>query len=363
MKIIEVYKMQTTFKRIYDLVKYSTNNPLEDYLTELIAPIFKDEKFLSSFLQKFTYKNFDSVSKIRVSTQKTYVKIFDHDKDSRPDLVITFENKQGKHIIFFENKLGSGEGHFQLQRYYDHLNIHQSKGYFTYLFYVTEKYDPKEKSKFSIPGTKFIQIQWFQVYDWLEQFVDNLYIEEVLKYMEANEMNKSRKFSPTDIHSLQNLYHLQSMLDETLNGKLKSNFETLFGKPMQWINRAKQLRDSNRYVLFSDQSDWKFIGCGFWFTEDEYPEISVFLEVSANCRRKDELLKAIEIFCSEYEGWEFEGPEDEKDEFIVYTDRSMLSFLSEPDHIESIQNHIIERLKELHTLKTKFPELKWEARG
>jgi hypothetical protein len=107
----------------------------------------------------------------------------------------------------------------------------------------------------------------------------------------------------------------------------------------------------------------KFIGCGFWFTEDAYPEISVFLEVSPNCRRKDELLKAIESFCMEHEDWEFEGPEDDKDEFILYIDKSLLYFLSEPDHIESIQNHMIEKLQELHTLKSKFPELKWEARG
>lgn len=355
--------MQTTFKRLYDLVKYSTTNPFEDYLTELVAPVFKNKKILTSFIHKFIHKDFNDIDKIRVSTQKTYNKLLNHETDSRPDLVITFENKKGKHLIFLENKLGSEEGQFQLKRYYDHLQIHQSKGYFTYLLYVTEKYDPKEEDKYSALGTQFHQIQWYQIYDWLKFFEEDLYIEEVMRYMEVNELNKSRKFSPVDINALQNLYKLQSMLDDTLGGKLKHSFELLFGKPMQWINRAKQLRDYNRYVLFSDQSDWKFVGCGFWFTDDEYPDVSVFLEVSANCRNKDKLIKAIENFCLEYPNWTFEGPEDDKDEFIVYVDHSLLNFLSEPDHIESVQNYIIERLEELHTLKAKFPELKWEARG
>jgi hypothetical protein len=355
--------MQSSIKKMYDLVKDSTTNPLEDYLTEVISPIFTKEEFLTNFLDKFSGNRFEAIRNIRVSTQKKYGKILDHDTDSRPDLVITFESKMGRNIIFFENKLGSEEGSLQLKRYYDHLHHHHTKGYFTYLFYITRKYDPKEKSKYSQNGTSFNQLQWFQFYNWLLTLEENLYVNEVLKYMEVHELNKSRKFLPNDIYAFQNLFRLQSMLDETLDGKVRETYVKLFGKPMQWSNRANQLRSFNRYVSISDQSDWKFIGCGFWFTDEEYPVISVFLEVNPNCRRKEELIKAIDTFCKENENWIFEGPEDEKDSFIVYLDKSLLEFLSESDHIESIQDYIIEKLHEIHKIKVEFPELKWEERG
>lgn len=348
---------------MYDLASYSTSNPLEDFLTEVIAPVFKDEEILTSFLSKFTGKQEENISNIRVSTQKTYRKILDHSTDSRPDLVVTFETAKRRHIIFFESKFGSSEGVQQLKRYYDHLIQHSLKGYATHLFYVTREYDPKETRSATHQGTMFSQMQWFQIYNWLITFKENLYVNEVLKYMEVYELNKSRVFSPSDIHALQNLYKLQTMLDETLNGKLKLAFEEFFGRSMQWQNRAKQLRERNRYVLSNDQSDWKYIGCGFWFTEEEYPDITVFLEVSSNCQRKEEVLKAIDTFCLEHPEWEFEGPEDERDGFILYIDKSLLMFLSESDHIDSIQEYIIGKLEELHTLKTQFPELKWEARG
>ena len=65
------------------------------------------------------------------------------------------------------------------------------------------------------------------------------------------------------------------MLDDCLDGKVSDTLTTLFGKPKQWINRAYQLREDSRYILYNDQSDWKFIGCGLWLTDDEYPVVTV----------------------------------------------------------------------------------------
>ena len=349
----------STFSRLYRLASYPSSNPMEDYLTELLAPIFKDSKFLTSFLEKFADKHFESIGNIRVSTQKTYLKILDHETDSRPDLIVSFETRKGKHLMFFENKLGAGEGVLQLKRYHDHLQEHYAKGYDTYLFYITKIYDPKEKKNETQKGTAFFQTQWFRIYHWLTTFKEDIYVNELLSYMEENELDNSRVFTPSDIHALQQLPKMQKMLDETLDGKVKRSFEELFGRAMQWQNRAKQLRDRDRYVLYSDQSDWKYIGCGYWFMDGEYPDISIFLEVESNCQNRKELLEAIERFCNEYPDWELEGPEDGRDYFILYYDRSMKEFLSCADHIESFQDFMIEKLTELHSLKQQLPQLKW----
>lgn len=123
----------STFQRLYSLVKHSAIHPWEDYLTELVAPIFRKREVLISFLSKFTGKKFDDVSNIQVSTQKTYSQLPGHSTDSRPDLVISFQHSQKRHLVFIENKLGSGEGHQQLQRYIDHLQEHQKKTYSTFM--------------------------------------------------------------------------------------------------------------------------------------------------------------------------------------------------------------------------------------
>lgn len=197
----------------------------------------------------------------------------------------------------------------------------------------------------------------------LRAFEDDLYIKEVTSYMEEIKLNESRRFTPTDISELQNLKRLQSMLDQTLDGKHKDSFEKLFGKSMQWLNRANQLRTDNRYVLYNDQSDWKFIGSGFWFTDEEYPTLSVFLEVHPNCTHREELIKAIHNFQTIHPDWEFEEPSDEKDWMTLYHDTSLLSILASIDHIDSIQEHLINQMQILKELIESTSTLKWLIRG
>ncbi|WP_226678276.1 PD-(D/E)XK nuclease family protein [Mesobacillus jeotgali] len=349
----------SAFERLFYLLKNSTTTPWEDYLTEVVAPVFQKKEILISFLYKCTGVKLNDVSGIKVNTQKTYTQLPGHSTDSRPDLIISFQHNKKRHHIFIENKLGSGEGMQQLQRYFDHLQEHQKKGYSTYLIYVTKHYDPKEKAAFSHKGTIFCQLQWYQIYQLLRAFEDDLYVKEVTTYMEEINLNESRRFTPTDITALQNLKRLQSMLDQTLDGKHKESFEGFFGKSMQWLNRANQLRSDNRYVLYNDQSDWKFIGSGFWFTDEEYPTLTVFLEVHPNCNHKEELIKAIRNFQTIHPDWEFDEPSDEKDWMLLYHDISLLNLLSSVDHIDNIQEHLINKMRILFDLKENNSELGW----
>src|SRR2546429_250456 len=83
-------RMNSSFQRMYDTVRKTENHPLEDYLTEVIAPILESQEMVSSFMKRFIHKKFRSIENIKVFTQKTYAKINDHLTDSRPDMVITF---------------------------------------------------------------------------------------------------------------------------------------------------------------------------------------------------------------------------------------------------------------------------------
>jgi len=353
---------KSLFNRMYELLKNKETHQLEDYLTEIISPILMNGSWFCSFINRFlsvNYKETDLYS-IRVFTQRTYRKLNWHNVDSRPDLVITFRHKDNEHILFIENKIGSAEGLDQLERYADHLREHRSTGYFTHLLYITKYYDPKNEGILdSFKGSGFTQIRWYQVYNWLLQFKTDLYCSQVLDYMGEMQLNMSRKFTPIDIYAIQNAQRLQSMLDETLDGKVLEKFTELFGRPKQWSHRTTQLRDNNLYILTNDQTDWKFISCGFEFTEEEYPLLTVIIEVYPNCGMKEEAKNIVQNFCEDNIDWHFNSPSDENDYFYGYTAKSLVDFLSTEDHINSIQEYLIEKLEDLYQLKIKNKQLIW----
>ncbi|WP_043931097.1 PD-(D/E)XK nuclease family protein [Bacillus sp. EB01] len=358
--------MRPFFTRLYDLVRNSERHRIEDYLTEIISPILEEKGKLLSFLCEMAGLDFPSVSNVEVYTQKTYSKLGHHDMDSRPDLVITFNVGKQQHLLFLENKVDSREGSGQLQRYADQLMWHKQQGYFPHLMYITKLYE--QKSDISIMGLNlencFYQKRWYEVYKWLSQFGTDMYCKQVLTYMEELNLNKSRKFSLIDVYAIQNAQRLQTMLDEVLDGKVTGKFTEAFGKPKQWSHRTTQLRNNNLYVIINDQSDWKFVGCGFDFDYgEEYPEVTVFIEVQANCKHKKETLEAIKHFCENNEDWKYQAPSDNNATAFGYTTKSIVEFLSEEDHIESIQNYLVGKLEELKELKEANPELKWVVRG
>ena len=45
--------------------------------------------------------------------------------------------------------------------------------------------------------------------------------------------------------------------------------------------------------------------------------------------------------------------------FNEYAEKSLVQFLSEEDHINSIRNYLIEKLEELYQIKIDNPNLKW----
>ncbi|TCI68453.1 hypothetical protein EVJ22_12175 [Exiguobacterium sp. SH0S7] len=349
--------MSSSYARIYNLLRKTDKNPYEDYLTEIIAPLFEQRSILISFFKQFAGINLSDVHDIEVHTQKTYTKILKHSTDSRPDLVITFREGKTRKLVFIENKLSSGEGHLQLERYYEHLQQSEKMGFSTFLFYITKYFDPKQIEKSS---TLFCQVQWFQIFSWLhENYKEDLFCKQILSYMEEIELNKTRTFLPQDIYSVQNLGKTISMLDQCLDGKTIHSFTRFFGKPKPWGNRTIELRDYNRYVILNDQSDWKFVGCGFSFEDSDYPEVSIFMEVSPNSKHIDILMNAFEAFVQRNEDWTFDRPEDQNDWFMLHASKSLIQFLIEKDHVESIESFFVEKLTELENIKGSLSGLKW----
>lgn len=347
--------MSSVFKRAYDLLRQGQINMLEDYFTEIISVIFEDKIILTSFFGNFAGVTIVDPTMIRVETQKTYPKLPGHQVDSRPDLVVQF-NDGGKHYVaFFENKLDAKEGDRQLFRYSNHLDVIQrEKGSTTFLFYITRRYDPKE--------VNCTPIRWYKVYEWLKNH-RNPYVDKVILFMEEINLNQNRKFLPQDIYAIQQMDRLQQMMDECLDGPVDETMTRLFGKASQWSNRNVQLRDFSRYFKTNDQSGGLWVECGFQLTEDDYPLISVICEIAPNVPKRKDVLNAMKWFLDnavKKDEWDSYDIDDDTEWAGIFCDVDMLKFLKENDHISAIQSFFMEKLEELYLIKNQFPDLGWK---
>lgn len=334
----------------------------EDLLTEIFAEIFEDKIKLQSFIENFIPVKIDNPNYIQVNTQKIFIKIDEHETDSRPDLVIQFKVNDKKYIIFFENKVDASEGDNQLKRYAEHLKAFKNNGFDTFLIYITRYDDPKKEKVIFINGTtaRFVQLRWYKIYNWLKTQRD-AYIDKILDFMEEIGLNQSRRFLPQDIYAIQEMNRLQRMMDECLDGTVDETMTDLFGRAIGWSNRNVQLRDNYRYFKMNDQGNWlTWVGCGFHISEEEYPLVCVTFEVSPSYDKRKDVVEIMKTFVKDKDEWvEYELDDDAKWAGIS-CDKYLLEFLKDEDHILSIQKFFIEKLKELFSIKQKCPNLNWK---
>lgn len=347
--------MSTLFKRIYSLLRQGQTNILEDYLTEIFSEIFEDRDMLIKFFNEFTEITLENPSDIQITTQRTFIKLPNHETDSRPDLVIQFRDNGKSFIAFFENKLEAEEGYNQLKRYAEHLKKYNEKGVDTSLFYITRYHDPKEEDS-------IIQIRWFEIFNWLNNN-RNQFTNKIIEYMEEIQLNETRRFLPQDIYAVQHMNRLQRMMDECLDGPVNDTMVKLFGQAIGWSNRNVQLRDHNRYLKVNTQdSNWSmWIGCGFFFNEDEYPSVSVKFEVSPTCSKRNEAMEALKEFIESYNDWNGYDLEDDTKWSGIICGKKLLDFFKDDDHIRAIQEFFIEKLEELNSIKQQPSDLNWKT--
>lgn len=297
-----------------------------------------------------------------VITQKSYEKQEDHLTGSRPDLIINFSVNGQPHMLFIENKLGTGEGNVQLKRYADLLRSYEAEGFKTHLIYLTKLHDPKMRNDIihNEASTSFNQIRWFQIYNWLKGHRSEL-VNLFLEYMEEMQLNDSRRFVPQDMYAIQHMERLVRMMDACLEGSVEETASTLFNRSTGWTNRFTQLKDSGRYMKQNDQGNYTVINFGFYLTDDEYPLVSVLFEVNPKCPNRIGLIQAMRKFVEANDGWNSDHLDNITDWANIHYDKNLLDFLSADDHITAIQEFFILRLKELHVLKQRHPEFAWKS--
>jgi hypothetical protein len=342
----------------------SQKAPLEDFFTEIVVHLFNlSPDLLRRWIASLNLFDVSDAAAISIISQPTYDRFTGKAFRSRPDMLIQIDTGDTRDWIFLESKIGSQEGPDQLQRYAEILD---SIGHIRYkgLLYVTRDYEPKAQSEIfkNIPETRvrFKQLRWYAFYNFLSQQSPNLFTDEVLSFMKEYHMAQNYQFTSAELVALSNMPNALSMLDETLLGEVRDRFSRAIG-PLDLRPQTvfKQLILGRRYLLYAWLGNDFWSGLGYLFPINEYPRLTILVEVGPRAGRRTEILEAMQEIVTSQPTWKGHGL-NSSDWASISISNSLAEFLGTEDHVNEIKNHFLERISELEELTLAYPELPWK---
>jgi hypothetical protein len=338
------------FNKLFYLRLRNSNNPYEDYLTEIFAECLKDNNFQNEFLSLIGIV--DSEDHMVVQTQETFKKLSHHTIGSKPDVTIYGLN----HTIFIEAKLSSNEGIDQLQRYAEHLEFKEGR---KLLVYLTEYYDPKDKAeiiKNCENSIEFVQIRWHQVYACLEKINSTLHTE-FKKYMEDKKMNRSHQFAPADIIALTGFSKVRSLMDNTMGDEVLKRFEECVGKPRVGKSIMENVEYHERYLISTQKANNSWMGLGYYLNPEgkDYPNLRLVIEVDPNSPKYREIVSVFQSVSNNIENhWKGYALNEAKAWAGIYIQSSLKEHLAQEDHVQSVKYFFLNSLDEYEKIIDDF---------
>lgn len=200
--------MANIFERLlqlYKLQSQSGKTPLEDFVTELVAGILQtDQQLLDCYVNEVLLidgTGFEVESQVPFSLPS--------DQNCIIDLVF----KNDSIICFLENKVASGEGNRQLERYITVLEgIEKERGKRVFLRYCTKNYDPK-----TVTACSFFQFRWQRVYEFLEKQEQTELISAFLELLRGEKMAGIKDFNIEDMMIMKGIQNVIAKMDEVLD--------------------------------------------------------------------------------------------------------------------------------------------------
>ncbi len=354
------------FSRLLNL--HTDKTPLEDFFTELVAHLFTiDRQILFAWLKYIGLLDTEAYLDAYISTQQTFDRLNHHDSDSRPDLVIELGDGSNKDLIFIESKIGSKEGYKQLPRYaeiLDKLPDLRNK----VLIYITRDFEPKDReivlNRIPDSNVRFIQVRWHQFYQFLKAQTDTILFEEIIKFMQEHQMAHNNQFSSIDVIALANFTKSLKLMEQTMWGEVSQRFEKILGSMAPLSTTFTQFRLNERYLMYSWLPYKWWCGLGFMLntsSSTDYPTVCLVLEVQPQSPCRAEIIEAMKAICKENSDWKGYDLDNAKAWSRIVLGRSLQSFLSKEDHIATIKEFFLKSLDELSNIKTKYPDLPWNA--
>lgn len=351
---------------------HSANKPLEDFFTEIVAYFFTiNQDLLIAWLKQNLIISDDSYSSIKITTQKCYEALENHDRASQPDIVIELANDSKTYILFIESKIGSTEGWRQLKNYADILHNLEYSNQRT-LIYITRDYEPKEDIKTFIKDSslnlKFYQLRWYQFYVFLKKCANDVLAKEILIFMEINKMSQNNQLSPVDILAMKSFNKTLNFMESSLSDEVKVKFKQLFaGISIANLDSLVQFKLQKRYIIGTRlfNRSWGFwCGLGYFDLDpinlNDYPSLGICLEVESYSKN-NKLLESIQKVIKDKpdEWFPLYLQEYPAVPAIIYK-KSLQSFLVEEDQLFAIKQFFLDSIDELKNIQHYF-DVPWHS--
>ncbi len=342
------------FENLFRLKLNHSNNPTEDFLTEVFTECLNVEPALLVDFLSIAEVEIAKDEQLYAQTQVTFSKLPSHRTDSRPDIVIS----GGSHLVFIEAKVDAVEGDAQLKRYAEHLNELAQTGT---LIYLTRDYVVKNKQRIletCKPSVKFVAIRWFDVYKIARQYRENELINQLLKFMAIQDLSSNDQFSPLDIIALTNFSRVKRIIDEIMFGVVSDRFQEVAGGISQNSASMTQLRNHDRYVYYKHRKNHITIFLGFWmnsFDEDrDYPDLNLTIEVGPGSENYEEVKKIMRLIVESNDEWAGYSLNTPKAWAGIYLGQNMRSFMTDGSHVKAMQDYFLGCLNKFKGIEGKF---------
>jgi len=357
--------MNSLFYKLLHTAASGERIPTEDYFTEIFVHIMNMYKTIFfDFVKSFNLTEIIPDSYV-LRTQVSFREIRDHYNESRPDIYLELTSNDHKEIIFIESKISSPEGDNQLKRYAEHLD-HISDINRRTLVFITRDFESKDMRtiiKDCKKSVSFIQLRWFEIYRFFNKYEEEILIKEVIKFMEANNMDLSNQFTSIDILTLTNFPKVRKMLDETMQSEVHEFFKEVCGSISKHQVCLTQLRYNNRYIYLSNQDSGMWCGYGYWFDTENinnYPKVGLILEISPTSEVRNQAISAMkEIIKRNPDKWKDYDLTIAKAWSGILQLKSLKEVVPEEDHVNYIKQFLINSIKDLRQIKDDYPDLPW----
>lgn len=350
--------MINVFLNTYRLKLNSSNNQLEDFLSEIFASCLQYyPELLNELLVKLGLPVLEEGS-YKVNTQFRFRKLEHHETDSIPDIVITLPDKS---VLIIESKVDSSEGTDQLKKYAEQIKAIYGEGY---LLYLTRNYDPKvgiiSKGK-DLNNVKFEQCRWFDIYQLASKYKHHLLINQMLEFMIHENISSDNKFSPEDIITLNNFSRVKKIIDETMEGKVLAALKKVAPKDVRESKPITELKHRDRYNYIRYQENHIWVGLGYWmnsFDEDvKYPDLKFVVEVSPKSPKYEDVIKVMSRIVDENpDTWHGKNLNNVRDWAQIYQRKSLKDFLAEENHVEAIREYFLKAIQNYAIVKDEYFE-------
>lgn len=320
----------------------SSDNPKEDYLTEIFVYCLKsNESLFRDFLVEFAISK-EEILNYQIKTQERFTKLKKHTIDSIPDIVLRFNN----HTVFIECKIDAKEGDGQLQRYAEHLDKINTKRTLIFLTKNFEEKDINEIRKNCNSEIHFIPLRWFQVYKFLDKYAGNNLVLELLKFMKNMDLSSNNQFTPTDLITLANINNVFNVMQNCMWGKVSGEFEKKIGKLSAIIPEVGVRRHNKYYYEYKHNGMFVSYGFDLSTNKDSYP--SVFFQITFEPKR-DEMR---DVLClKEFNTWNKFNIDISQEWFGIFKGISLSNIINSENNINKIEDCFIDWIDEYCTIE------------